>query len=383
MPSYCIRCGRRLEDGEVCTCQQQDPSEQDPQQASEGRDEKRQRFQQNLKDSASQKLGKVIDSASKAFQDASRQMPKDKKGVNEFFIGMKNKLGFGTPESNSTGVYERNMKIVPECIDTNENEVPVKQYNIAVLRSRLRFMRAEGRLQVTNKRVIFRATGRSLAGKTAQQQEFELDHIKGIEIRRDFRFSLLNFLLASMLASPVAYFATGILQGMARQRFLLGLIAFLLGFAALIPFFTLKKKFWLKLATTVFSVSMFGGYYSIMKMYSYRGGVGFFGGLALIFAIIAGLLAIICWMMVCWVPNLIISVKTEGTGTSSGAVLIRRKPSFLECLFRRVNGGEEYSGFSEVMPWVDTDVAIDELGAMIDDLQKLGDYGVQKWKLPE
>ena len=377
MASYCGKCGRKLEDGEVCTCQQQNPEDRVFEQP-QGAD-------RTPAGTAAQTFGKMLSGAQKALKDAGRQMPRDSKGFGEFFNGMKNKLGFGTPESNSTGVYERNLKIVPECIDTNENEVPVKQYNIALLRSRMRFMRAEGRLQVTNKRVIFRASGRSLTGKTTQQQEFELDHIRGIEMRKDYRFSLLNFFLAAVVASPVTYLAFALVQSMGRPKFLMGLVVFLLGLAAIIPFFTLYKKFWLKLITSAFSVTLFGAYYQVASMYGryYRGGVGFFGGLALVLAILTGLCAVISWMMVCWLPNLIIAVKTEGTVTTSGAVLIRRKPSFLECLFRRVNGGEEYSGFAEVMPWVDTDVAIDELGAMIDDLQKLGDYGVQKWKLPE
>ena len=40
----------------------------------------------------------------------------------------------------------------------------------------------------------------------------------------------------------------------------------------------------------------------------------------------------------------------------------------------------EYTGFSEVLPWTDTDKAINEIGAMIDDLQTMGDYAIEKWK---
>lgn len=41
--------------------------------------------------------------------------------------------------------------------------------------------------------------------------------------------------------------------------------------------------------------------------------------------------------------------------------------------------GDDYSGFAEVMPWEDTVMAMNELGTMIDDLQKQGDYAVDKW----
>lgn len=39
-----------------------------------------------------------------------------------------------------------------------------------------------------------------------------------------------------------------------------------------------------------------------------------------------------------------------------------------------------YSGFGEVLPWEDTDLAMNELGTMIDDLQKQGDIAIKKWK---
>ena len=41
---------------------------------------------------------------------------------------------------------------------------------------------------------------------------------------------------------------------------------------------------------------------------------------------------------------------------------------------------EEYSGFAEVIPWEDADLAIKEIGAIINDVKTLGDMGVEKWK---
>jgi len=35
----------------------------------------------------------------------------------------------------------------------------------------------------------------------------------------------------------------------------------------------------------------------------------------------------------------------------------------------------------EVLPGEDADVAIEELGSMITDIQKLGDFGIRKWKV--
>ena len=64
----------------------------------------------------------------------------------------------------------------------------------------------------------------------------------------------------------------------------------------------------------------------------------------------------------CFVPNLVIKIKTKG---ATGAVVIGSQ----RALFRRKTG-DDYSGFAEVMPWEDTIMAMNELGTMIDDLQK-------------
>jgi hypothetical protein len=124
--------------------------------------------------------------------------------VGNFFESMKNRMGIGAPERNATDTYEREMKIVPECISAVENETPVKQYNIAVLRTLLKFERAEGRMQVTNKRVILRAAGRSIGGRTTLQQEFAVNEIAGIEAKRNFKFSFL-FLVFAILVTALAF----------------------------------------------------------------------------------------------------------------------------------------------------------------------------------
>ena len=40
----------------------------------------------------------------------------------------------------------------------------------------------------------------------------------------------------------------------------------------------------------------------------------------------------------------------------------------------------EYTDFSEVLPGKDLDAMINELGALIDDIQTLGDIAIENWK---
>ena len=90
----------------------------------------------------------------------------DRPKFTRFISWLFNRSGVENPFKDKREIYEREQKITPDCIALEDGEIPVKQYNIGILRSRMRFQRSEGRLQITNKRVLFRATGYSPAGKT-------------------------------------------------------------------------------------------------------------------------------------------------------------------------------------------------------------------------
>ena len=87
--------------------------------------------------------------------------------------------------------------------------------------------------------------------------------------------------------------------------------------------------------------------------------------------ILANLIVLMDLIIVCFVPNLVVKIKTNG---AVGAVVIGSQ----KAMFKR-DIGDDYSGFVEVMPWEDTIMAMNELGTMIDDLQKQGDYAIEKW----
>jgi hypothetical protein len=147
------------------------------------------------------KMGKFTDSVKSKIGSGSK--------AGNFFASVKNRMGVGSPEQNATDTYEREMKIVPECISANENETPVKQYNIAVLRNLLKLERAEGRIQVTNRRVIFRATGRSVGGRTTLQHEFAINEVAGVEARKNYKFSFLYLVFAILIISLASFITSG------------------------------------------------------------------------------------------------------------------------------------------------------------------------------
>lgn len=284
-----------------------------------------------------------------------------------FVSSLREQSGMSEPAANTKDPFERNVPIVPDCIQPEENEVVVKQYNIAKLRTRLKFMKAEGRLMVTNRRVLFRATGTSLTGNLAQEHQFKLDEIGGVEIHKDYKFSLLNLIFCFLLDIPAVFLATLLVSGLSLSEgfsFILGLI---FGITGLIPTFIVYKRFWFKLFCANVGVGCIG-----MAFMASRDSI-FLLILVGIISIVVYIVALIDLMIVCFVPNLVMKIKTNG---AMGAVVIGSQKS----LYKRIkNAGGEYSGFVEVMPWEDTIMAMNELGTMIDDLQKHGDYAIEKW----
>jgi len=402
---------------------------------------------------------------------------------------MKNRMGIGTPERNATDTYERGMKIVPECISANEKEIPVKQYNIAILRNLLKFERAEGRMQVTNKRVIFRAAGRSVRGRTSLQNEFAIDEIAGIEARQNYKFSLLYLIFAILIIASAFYIVgkssiimdimspshvqkarenerSAILQSAQAQerenqayhnrldaqekeqkaisarenaekrekenpqgycnsyywgpptcdkdyykkqkinaqenertaiaartraerdekqateqreiavkkeaeaikirvdtentwKICMTILGFILGVGGLAPFFLLYKRFGIKLFVLNFSI--FGFALSLTAS-----GSAIFN----LFLALSIIITIACIFIFCFRPNLVIRIKNNG---GKEAIDIHRETKLT--MFN-----ENGLGFYEVIPTEETESAIREIGAIIGDIQKLGDFGVERWK---
>lgn len=291
--------------------------------------------------------------------------------------GMKARMGIGDVIDSKTNTYERGLNIVPESIEKDEGEIPIRQYDMAILRTRWQFKRAEGRLQVTNKRVIFRANGRSLMGRTLFQQEFSVSEIGGLDLRCDWRFGGFDFFLGGIAALCVNGIFAALNGGISAKSQALGvIIALLFGSLLLVPFFIVKKRFLIKLLSCAASVGLFAG--------SAIGGVIGSGGqnnsAMGFFLFIAFMVEIIALFLFSFKQNLLISVK--GKGGSGEAIMVQADvgSGLLAKLIGQGNSGIN-CGFSEVLPTIATDTAIREVGAMVNDIQTLGDFGIEKWRM--
>lgn len=328
MANYCRFCGKNLVDGK-CDCKG---------------------FQNDMAYNTQQKVKEPF---------LIPHFHLDFKSFSGFMTSLRNQSGIGENFSDSKDPFEYNIPIVPNCIDAEENEVVVKQYNIAKLRTRLKGMKAEGRLQVTNRRILFRAAGTSLTGNILQEHQFNLDEIGGVEIHKDYKFSILSFLGCLFLDWILIYVISTIFSRTGNGGTVA--IGLILGIMGIAPTFIVYKHFWFKLMCAMLASGAFS-----MSVAASNG-----NGFMSFLLIIANAIALIDLIIVCFVPNLVLKIKTK---SATGAVVIGSQKS----MFRRKTG-DDYAGFAEVMPWEDTVMAMNELGTMIDDLQKHGDYAIEKW----
>ena len=341
-------------------------------------------------------ISKVVDDVQDIFRGATDLQEKiSKQGFAE---SMKNRMGIGEPETNSTDTYERGMGIIPDNISISEEEIPVKQYTIAILRNLLRFERSEGRLQITSKRVIFRAVGRSIGGRTTLQQEYKIEEISGVEASRGFRFSFLYMLLGLFVVLFAAFVVASVVLTAVPNEFTVDdfprtathrqrvpsaieviafdvqeihvvgigatLLGLLFGSIGLVPFFAIKKRFLLKL---VFLGIAYGSFAVIALA----------GNPVWLFLFwVSVLLTVFGLFLNCMRPDFTIIIKNNGA-SESAPIIIRRSRGFFE-IFARRSGNVLM--FSEVIPTPETEKAIREMGAIIRDIQTHGDFVIDKWK---
>lgn len=301
MAKFCNQCGRPLAEGEVCRCQMKNTG------TVSGRD--------------GIPLGKLI--------------------------------GLGESDHNDVqGCFERGKEIVPDLIAPCEQEIPVKQYHLCNARSRIRGLWQEGKIQVTNKRILFRLSGRSWIGRAMSHTEFTIDEVAGVSISNGVRFGLWDFLLGfliSLIPLAIGWKIGGI------PAFL----AYIAGVALAVPFFVFKKKYFIK-ALCLAAAEGILLFSSLRLMFEHPvlSRFGMFLGVIVLILYIAAL------FLFALKPSLSISIMTKCA--SAEPVYIWSRQTMVSVM--------------EVLPGEDADIVIEELGSMITDIQMMGYEGIKKWK---
>ena len=252
--------------------------------------------------------------------------------------------------------YERGLQIVPDLIQPCGQEIPIRQYDICATRSLLKGTWQEGRLQVTNKRVLFRLSGRNWIGKMQKSVEFALDDVTGIDIRNGNRLSFVALFLNVYYAALFSALGTLLTQHVEILATILGIVG------ALGIFILLRKHYYAKLAVFSFAFAPMN-----MWLQSDESIKRIVGLLILLGFVLYFILASIR-------PNFSFKILTKSGGVSP--IEEKRVDTVLTMLFNYF-----IARGMDVLPGKDAERAMDEVGTMIMDIQKFGDFGIQKWKM--
>ena len=195
-----------------------------------------------------------------------------------------------------------------------------------------------------------------MIGPTCMQHEFSIEEIAGIEIRKEASFNLLTTVLMGFVTLFIMSAFQTILSRVHSWGFIGTIVLMVLAAAAVLSHFIFQDKKMIRhvvlsilLAGVPASATLFNNLLSIKAISS----------LVIIAVYIFNLLSLIL------AHNLAITFKTKG---GSPSIEIRKKDG----LFSRKNN--DYTGFSQVIPGPDVDLAMHELGALIREVQLTGSY---------
>lgn len=277
------------------------------------------------------------------------------------------------PEVNNVPEPEPGGNYISEPENGNfEEELTVKQYDIAVLRNWLRAARAKGDLRVTDKRVIFSAQTYGSKGRTTAYREFALSEIAGVDAVVSHRFSIPHFVIglliiaaAAALTAAVTFiggwlvtnlfvarpplpeflrhscerFAGGGVVYISQLSLIFGLVA---GFGGGALYFVFRRKYWIKPILLGVSIGAFFVVALTGNAYAY----------ALLGA--SALLNIYGLIMYARLPDLAVSLY--GVGGVCVDLL-------------RTKGRRGRTGYAEAAPTPEAEAALCELGEVIAEVQ--------------
>lgn len=259
--------------------------------------------------------------------------------------------------------------MLKDSVTPAEGEVSVRAYHCTYYKSRLLGLSASGYLEVTNKRVIFQALGKSSVGVSVIHSEVPIADVSGISSYKGTYFSFGNLVTAFVVSfiafSLVPVIITLIVQ-MAQDfdmLFYAGWTVALLGFGG--SFVVPKQSIWrcMLVSASASALGVVGG----VSLFSSRSSIGWPTLLGFVMAIYA----LVCIFWYARRPTFSLLVNSKGGSSTpiniSGATGIG--------IFD-VAAGKALTA----EPAEEAEKLLKELGAVVLDVQTLGDLGISKWK---
>lgn len=262
-----------------------------------------------------------------------------------------------------------------------EQETTVRTYHCTTLSSSLLQLKAEGYLTITNKRAVFYAFGKSYAGKSILQSEVPIADISGINCYKGTYFSLKYLFVALVLSFVVGTLINSIFfmwflaqdfrnpLSMIRGFNMLRITFWILPLIALGgSFFIPRKKIWRSVLASTGTLSLLG---TVVPSFVWGGA----GQLVIILALIAAIYSLVCFFWYARRETMSLAIGSKGGSNTPIAISGISGFGLYNTAALRALTAE---------PASDAETMIKELGAMITDIQTLGDIGIRKWQtLPE
>jgi len=294
--------------------------------------------------------------------------------------------GFGNAFTGYLDKIDRRNKnnipqsIMPDIIHPCNDERPVKQYNFMEMRFPFIKYIANGVLQITNKRIIYTLLSKSRYGSDRVQSEFSIDDVSSITVGKTTTFNFLYPILY-FLFSPTLLMVFGLLSTINQY-----LTLFLAIIGAVLVFYLSKTTHynWLHILAAGFcDLCIANSFYS--------------GGTPLEAAANAILQSfnpnsnsnsdlidsIIKLLMIYFLIMNAISYFKSIFHTNINVVITSKSGAATPIVCSQ-NGILSVShnllqSLCIIEPTPDTEIMTCELGAMVSDIQKMGDYGIEKW----
>ena len=269
------------------------------------------------------------------------------------------------------------MDLIKENITPAEDEQSVRTYCCTYYKSRLLGIETNGFLGVTNKRVIFQATGASASGRSVIQSEVPIADISGITSFKGPFFSIPAMLGAIILSFLLGSITMALLTAIAawsdsKSVFdILGWVTVAGAFFG--SFYVPVKSIWRPVLVGIAAVVLAGlGGSSLLDSLSFFGmsqnGAEGWQFLLSAFMTIFGLL---CAFWYARRPTFALQIGSKGGASTPISISSATGMGLLNISAAKSLNAE---------PAKDAESMLKELGALILDIQMLGDHGIEKWK---
>jgi len=291
------------------------------------------------------------------------------------------------------------FKLFDSAMAPANNEKLVRSYHVTSLTSGILGLRAEGFLNITSHRIVFYATGNSFAGRSILQSEVPMADVSGLSIYKGAYFSLMHFFLSLIVSSVVSFVVSPIvgviisaLLYSLKQPSAASVVLFLIAGAAILiarnsPVKQIIKPILAACGALLISsaglassanlaINSLSSYSSSLLGRNPGSNTSDTAGtiwtvILACSALLAFLYAFYCYIQYARRETLALAISSKGG--SSTPIAISGISGF--GLF----GGSAIKALT-AEPAKDAETIVYELGAVISDIQLMGDRGIEKWR---